>query len=135
MNVLGVHIDPVRVEDVLEIIDTAISGHGRALIAHVHITGLNQAYELDWLYKFLNQADLVTCDGMGVKLGGRMLGSDIPQRFTLADWIWQLVEFAQARHYTLFFLGNPRRQRGKSRRSPAGQIPRVAGGGHGAGIL
>jgi len=107
VNVLGVHIDPVRVEDVLEKIDTAISGHGRALIAHVHITGLNQAYELDWLYKFLNQADLVTCDGMGVKLGGRMLGSDIPQRFTLSDWIWQLIELAQARHYTLFFLGNP----------------------------
>ena len=29
----------------------------------------------------------------------------MPQRITYADWIWQLAEFAEARNFSLFFLG------------------------------
>ena len=67
--------------------------------------GLNIAYRQQWLRDFLNRADLVFCDGAGVILGARILGSAIPQRITYADWMWQLAEFATPRDWSFFFLG------------------------------
>jgi N-acetylglucosaminyldiphosphoundecaprenol N-acetyl-beta-D-mannosaminyltransferase len=106
-NILGVQIDLIRMEGVIEKIEQVISAGQRAVILHVHVMGLNIACEQDWFRQYLNQADLVTCDGMGVKLGARLLGIHIPQRFTLGDWMDKLAEFAQARGYSLYFLGNP----------------------------
>jgi N-acetylglucosaminyldiphosphoundecaprenol N-acetyl-beta-D-mannosaminyltransferase len=106
-NILGVHIDAVRVEDVLQKIEAVLSANGRAIIAHTHVNGINIACEQEWFRQFLNQADMTTCDGMGVKLGARFLGYHLPQRFTLADWMYQLAPFAAERGYSFFFLGNP----------------------------
>jgi N-acetylglucosaminyldiphosphoundecaprenol N-acetyl-beta-D-mannosaminyltransferase len=106
-NVLGVNIDCVRLEEVLRLIRRAVQEQRRLLITHTHVRGLNIAYEQAWFRQFLNRADLVYCDGMGVKLGGRLLGCDIPERLTLADWVYPLVEMAQADGFSFFFLGNP----------------------------
>lgn len=107
VNVLGVAIDALRLEQVLERICQVIDVRQRLLIMHTNITGLNIAYEQAWYREALNAADLVFCDGMGVKLGARLLGQDIPQRFTLADWMWPFAELAAKRGDTLFLLGNP----------------------------
>lgn len=107
VNLLGVQVDTLRLKDVLARISTTIDARQRALILHVNITALRIAYENFWLRQIFNQADLVFCDGMGVQLGARMLGRTIPERFTLADWIWSLAEIAQERSYSCFFLGNP----------------------------
>jgi N-acetylglucosaminyldiphosphoundecaprenol N-acetyl-beta-D-mannosaminyltransferase len=69
--------------------------------------GINIAYEQAWFREFLNGADLIYCDGMGVKLGARLLGYDIPERFTLADWVWRLADLAEMGGFSLFLLGNP----------------------------
>lgn len=106
-NVLGVQIDLVRVENVIEKISEVISTDRRAVILHVHVMGLNIACEQDWFRQYLNQAEMVTCDGMGVKLGAHLLGIRLPQRFTLGDWMGRLAEHAQTNEYSLFFLGNP----------------------------
>ncbi len=107
VDVLGVQIDPVTLDEILAYIEQVISSNQRALIAHTHVMGVNLAYEQAWLRQFLNRADLVYCDGMGVKLGGRILGHHIPQRFTLADWMDRLAAMAWRQGYSLFFLGNP----------------------------
>jgi N-acetylglucosaminyldiphosphoundecaprenol N-acetyl-beta-D-mannosaminyltransferase len=88
-------------------VDEAIGGGGRLLIAHANLHGLNLAYEQPWLRDFYNRADLVYCDGMGVKLGARMVGSEIKERYTLADWIWELAGLAAEKSFRLFLLGNP----------------------------
>jgi N-acetylglucosaminyldiphosphoundecaprenol N-acetyl-beta-D-mannosaminyltransferase len=107
-NILGVNIDLVRLEDVLCKIQTAVLKDARALITHVNITGLHIAYEQEWFRDFLNRSDLVFCDGMGVKLGARLLGHNIPERFTLADWMWILADRCVVQDFSFFFLGNPK---------------------------
>ena len=77
------------------------------LVAHTNITGLNLAYEQDWLSAFYNRCDLVYCDGMGVVVGARWLGKKLPERYTLADWVWLLAERAAGRSASLYLLGNP----------------------------
>lgn len=107
VEILGVSIDAVRLNDLLEEINRTIASGSRELIAHVNITGLNLAYEQEWLRRFYNSCDCVFCDGMGVLIGARLLGKKIPERFTLADWMWSLAEMLTHSGYSLFLLGNP----------------------------
>jgi len=132
-NVLGVYIDCVRLEQVLALIRSAIQAQRRLLITHAHVMGLNIAYEQDWFRRFLNNADLVYCDGMGVKLGGRLLGYDIPERLTLADWMYPLAEMARSDGFSLFFLGNPPGTAEKAARRLQALYPglKIAGTHHG----
>jgi len=106
-NILGVCVDIVELEDVLDMIREVVSTSQCALITHTHIRGLHIAYEQEWFRDFLNSSDLIYCDGMGVKWGASLLGYHIPQCFPFADWIWQLAELAENHDFSLFFLGNP----------------------------
>jgi N-acetylglucosaminyldiphosphoundecaprenol N-acetyl-beta-D-mannosaminyltransferase len=107
VNILGVAIDPVQIDDVLEIIQEIIHSDRRAIITHVHVMGLNLAYENTWFRDFLNQSNLVYCDGMGVLFAAKVLGSPLPQRLTLADWMDRLAALCEKEGYSLFLLGNP----------------------------
>jgi N-acetylglucosaminyldiphosphoundecaprenol N-acetyl-beta-D-mannosaminyltransferase len=107
VNVLGVGIDPLTLEETLGFISRTVDSNRRALVVHANITGLNLAYEHPWLRAFYNGCDLVYCDGMGVIVGARWLGWRIPARYTLADWIWMLAEQAAQQGESLFLLGNP----------------------------
>jgi N-acetylglucosaminyldiphosphoundecaprenol N-acetyl-beta-D-mannosaminyltransferase len=106
-NILGVLLDLVTLDEVLAYLEQVVQNGQRALVAHAHVMGLNLAYEQAWFREFLNRADLVYCDGMGVRLGGRILGHTVPQRFTLADWMGALAGMACRQHFSLYFLGNP----------------------------
>jgi N-acetylglucosaminyldiphosphoundecaprenol N-acetyl-beta-D-mannosaminyltransferase len=60
-----------------------------------------------WLRTFYNRCELVCCDGMGVLVGAHWLGDRIPERYTLADWVWMLAELSTQQGASLFLLGNP----------------------------
>jgi N-acetylglucosaminyldiphosphoundecaprenol N-acetyl-beta-D-mannosaminyltransferase len=106
-TILGVGVDAITLEGVLGKIRAAVSSGGHFLISHVNITGLNLAYEQPWLRNFYNGCDLVYCDGMGVQLAARWIGTPLPERFTLADWVWRLADLAVERQFSLYLLGNP----------------------------
>lgn len=103
--ILGVGIDPIRVDELhRHILDFVISKrHARILNVNVHC--LNLASRTLWLQQMLNSAEIVFCDGAGVILGARILGQRIPQRITYADWIWQLAALCERERLSLFFLG------------------------------
>ncbi|MFC2171024.1 WecB/TagA/CpsF family glycosyltransferase [Acidobacteriota bacterium] len=88
-----------------ECIETYIKETRHALVLNVNVNALNLSCENPWMRHFLNQGDIVFCDGFGVILGSRILGRSIPQRITYADWLWEFSEFAQAKEMTFFFLG------------------------------
>ena len=73
------------------------------LNANVHC--LNLAYGDPALRNFLNEAEMVFCDGAGVMLAARLLGRRIPERITYADWAWRLAAYAAAEGFTLYCLG------------------------------
>ena len=86
--VLGVHIASLTVPELHNKIAEYICSMRHALILHANIFGLNLAYENPWLCDIMNQAEIVFCDGAGVKFGARILGYHIPHRITYADWMW-----------------------------------------------
>ena len=105
ISLLGINIHPLRVADLHELIATIVSHKWKALILHMNVYGMNLAFEQSWLQDFFNNAQIVFCDGAGVKLGARIQGNYIPERITYADWMWQVSEFAAAKGFSLYFLG------------------------------
>ncbi|MFN8489844.1 MAG: WecB/TagA/CpsF family glycosyltransferase [Caldilineaceae bacterium] len=105
ISLLGVKIDKILVNELLGKIAQVINSGGKSTILHVNVYAMNLACELSWFRAYLNQSDIVFCDGFGVKLGAWILGHRIPQRITYADWVWQLAQFAESQNFSLFFLG------------------------------
>jgi N-acetylglucosaminyldiphosphoundecaprenol N-acetyl-beta-D-mannosaminyltransferase len=105
VQILGVPVHPITVEDLHKQLGTMIETGGHELVLHVNVHGLNLAHRHSWLRDFLASARIVFCDGAGVILGARLLGKTIPSRITYADWMWELAEYTSARGYKLYFLG------------------------------
>lgn len=105
VEILGVKVDPLTVPELHDAMGIMIQQNRHALVLNVNVHCLNLAAEQPWLRDYLNSADLVFCDGAGVRLGAKMLGQHIPERITYADWFWQLAEWCATEGHTLYFLG------------------------------
>lgn len=104
--IFGVNITPVTLADLLQNLGNLLISNSRAIITHVHITGLNIAYENLWFKNFLNNAEINYCDGMGVKLASKFLGCPLPERCTLVDWLPEFARQCEKNQKSWFFLGN-----------------------------
>jgi N-acetylglucosaminyldiphosphoundecaprenol N-acetyl-beta-D-mannosaminyltransferase len=105
IDVLGVGVDPLMVEELNAEIGRLVRGGEQGLALNVNAHCLNLCYEDFELRDFLNSAEVVFCDGAGVMLAARILGKRIPERITYADWVWRLAAFAAAQGFSLYFLG------------------------------
>jgi N-acetylglucosaminyldiphosphoundecaprenol N-acetyl-beta-D-mannosaminyltransferase len=81
--------------------------HGRSRrVMYVNAHVLNQSRESPELRDALESADLVYCDGYGVRLAARALDVEIPHRMTGADWVWGLAGLCEAAGQSLYLLGS-----------------------------
>lgn len=103
--IMGVKVHPLRIGELHQEIEDIIYNDKHALVLNVNANCLNLAYKNAWMRDLLNTSDIVFCDGLGVKIGAKILGSNIPERITYADWMWQLSAFAESHQYTMYFLG------------------------------
>ncbi len=100
---------PVHVHDLtslLDAVDAMIASGGRYTVCYANVHTVNQAVELRDVAEFMRQADLVYCDGQGVRLGAAMLGHRLPPRMTGADWIWVLARHVAAQDLGLYWVGS-----------------------------
>ena len=104
-SILGVNVHPITVNKLNEYIANIIKNDQKASILNVNVHCLNLAYKDTALKQTLNKSDLVFCDGAGVILGAKILGYQIPERITYADWMWDLAKFCAENNFSLFFLG------------------------------
>jgi N-acetylglucosaminyldiphosphoundecaprenol N-acetyl-beta-D-mannosaminyltransferase len=74
------------------------------MYANAHV--LNQSRTVPALRSALTHADVVYCDGYGVRLAARALHAEIPHRMTGADWIWELAALCQRAGHSLYLLGS-----------------------------
>jgi N-acetylglucosaminyldiphosphoundecaprenol N-acetyl-beta-D-mannosaminyltransferase len=104
VGVLGVGVDRLTVEGLhAELARLVRRRRGVVLNANAHC--LNLCHEDEGLRGFFAAADVVFCDGAGVRLAARMLGDHLPERITYADWLPRLAALAEERGFSLFFLG------------------------------
>lgn len=108
--VLGIRFHRLTVCQLLNYIIQSASLDQKRIIGNVNTRAMNFAYDLPWYRKFLNDSDLVFCDGFGVLLGARMLGYSMESchRMTCPDYIENLVLACERQSVSLFLLaGQP----------------------------
>jgi N-acetylglucosaminyldiphosphoundecaprenol N-acetyl-beta-D-mannosaminyltransferase len=81
------------------------SGRRARRVMYVNAHVLNQSRAIPALREALEQADLVYCDGYGVRLAARALDVEIPHRMTGADWIWGLAALCELNDQSIYLLG------------------------------
>jgi N-acetylglucosaminyldiphosphoundecaprenol N-acetyl-beta-D-mannosaminyltransferase len=82
----------------------ALVQRGDATVAYLNVHVANQASRHSDLKEFLQSVDLCYADGAGVVLGARLLGHELPERMTGADWVWDLAARCEGR-YRLAWIG------------------------------
>jgi N-acetylglucosaminyldiphosphoundecaprenol N-acetyl-beta-D-mannosaminyltransferase len=102
-----VGIDPIRRDELIPRVEALVEESGQATVAYANVHVLNQAQSHPHLAAFLNSLDLCYCDGNGVVKGARILGSELPERMTGADWIWDLAATAEGRLRLYWIGGDP----------------------------
>jgi N-acetylglucosaminyldiphosphoundecaprenol N-acetyl-beta-D-mannosaminyltransferase len=102
--VLGVWVDRITAEG-LHAEVTRLVRRRDGIVLNVNAHCLNLLHEDEGLWDFFAAADVVFCDGAGVRLAARMLGDRLPGRITYADWLPRLAALAEERGFSLFFLG------------------------------
>lgn len=70
--------------------------------AHV----VNQSRVTPELGAALRHADLIYCDGYGVRLAARALHLEVPHRMTGPDWIWGLAALCELSGQSVYLLGS-----------------------------
>lgn len=104
--VLGIPIHPVSPGQLLETLVRWGAGAQQRRVLNVNVHAMNLADENVEFRRALQQADLVFCDGHGVRLGARLAGREIPHRMTPPDWIDDFAAATAAAGQSVFALGD-----------------------------
>ena len=104
-RIFDVPVDIVSFADILEKADSAVKTGDKIKIMYANVHTMNLAYVSPGYRDILRSADLVYCDGAGVRWGARLLNYRLGPRMTGADWIWDLGAWAGRKGHSIFFLG------------------------------
>jgi len=106
-RIFDIPVDLARPGELLQRITGWVGdGQGPRRVMYVNAHVLNQSLEHPALRTALNEADLVYCDGYGVRLAAKALEVQIPHRMTGADWIWGVAALCEAAGRSLYLLGS-----------------------------
>ncbi len=105
VNVLGVLIDKCDMQALNDRLKAHILASNKALAISVNVHFLTLGFQHKWMRELANNAEIVFCDGFGVRLGAAILGQSLPPRITLADYIWELAQFCVENDFSLYFIG------------------------------
>jgi N-acetylglucosaminyldiphosphoundecaprenol N-acetyl-beta-D-mannosaminyltransferase len=104
--IFEIPIDLAEPAELLRTITGWAGGEETRRVTYVNAHVVNQSREVPELLDALKRADLVYCDGYGVRLAARVLGLEIPHRMTGADWIWGLATLCELSGQSIYLLGS-----------------------------
>lgn len=108
--VLNIKFHKITACQLIEYLVSAAKTDKKTVVGNVNIKAMNLAYEQPWYKNFLNNSDLVFCDGFGVLLAAQQLGYSVEpiHRMTCPDYIENLALACEREDISLFLLaGKP----------------------------
>lgn len=106
IDVLGVKVHPMTKPQFVGILVKLGTSEDRNRVYNVNVRALNLMEDHGEFRSWINQAELVFCDGAGVQLAARFLGLDIPERLSVMDWIDDFLFAASKTGVSIFLLGD-----------------------------
>jgi N-acetylglucosaminyldiphosphoundecaprenol N-acetyl-beta-D-mannosaminyltransferase len=104
--IFEIPIDLAEPSELLRTISQWASERHTRRVMYVNAHVVNQSRTTPGLSAALRRADLVYCDGYGVRLAARVLNHPVPHRMTGADWIWGLARLCETSGHPLYLLGS-----------------------------
>ncbi len=105
VDILGLQVQCHTREGLNEAIGRIIRSGGHAIVPNVNVHFANLSWRLPWLRDLFNSAPVNFCDGAGIQLAARLLGSRIVERITYGDWFASLAAYCQREQFRVYFLG------------------------------
>ncbi|MHB8656969.1 MAG: WecB/TagA/CpsF family glycosyltransferase [Solirubrobacteraceae bacterium] len=105
-SIFDIPIDLAQPAEMLRTISGWASTRATRRVMYVNAHVVNQSRSTRGLGSALRRADLVYCDGYGVRLAARVLGLPVPHRMTGADWIWGLASLCELAGQSIYLLGS-----------------------------
>jgi N-acetylglucosaminyldiphosphoundecaprenol N-acetyl-beta-D-mannosaminyltransferase len=104
--IFDIPIDLGQPSELLRTISAWASERVTRRVMYVNAHVVNQSRVTPGLGGALQRADLVYCDGYGVRLAARVLTLPVPHRMTGADWIWGLATLCELSGQSIYLLGS-----------------------------
>ncbi|MEN6460180.1 MAG: WecB/TagA/CpsF family glycosyltransferase [Syntrophomonas sp.] len=104
-NILGCYIDKVTMQSATKAVEKMVE---KGIPSHIITLNAEIAYvarDNQQLQEIINNADLVTPDGIGIVWAAQKLGYDIQERVTGIDMIYQICKLSANRKWNIFLLG------------------------------
>jgi N-acetylglucosaminyldiphosphoundecaprenol N-acetyl-beta-D-mannosaminyltransferase len=105
-SIFDIPIDLARPFDLLRTVAGWAEEDRTRRVMYVNAHVVNQSRVTLGLAEALRRADLVYCDGYGVRLAARALHLEVPHPMTGADWIWGLAALCEISGQSLYLLGS-----------------------------
>lgn len=106
MDILGVRVDNLDREEILEKISCFLSGENFHQVATVNPEFILEAQENEEFKGILNNCDLNIADGFGIKLAFFWLGKKLKCRITGIDLMWEILKIANAKKMKACLVAN-----------------------------
>ena len=103
--ILGVAIDNLTMQEVLDAVEAEIAEGGFHQIATANVDFLINSVHDEELRETLVRCDIVLADGMPLVWASRLLGTRLKERVTGADLVPQLAKLSAQHGYRIFLLG------------------------------
>jgi len=104
-EVLGVRVDDIPADRIMDEICDAVASRQRLLVLNVNAHMLMLARRQLWLLDFLQRADLVFCDGAGIQLASMLLNRRNLHRSTPPEWAEALGRRLAPARASVFWIG------------------------------
>jgi len=104
--ILGVAIDNLTMDEVLDAVEAKIAEGGFHQIATANVDFLINSVRDDELRETLRRCDIVLADGMPLVWASRLLGTKLKERVTGSDLVPQLARLSAEHGYRIYLLGS-----------------------------
>lgn len=105
IELLGCPMDVASMSETVQVIDDSIARNTftqHVVVNVAKIVNMQTDVQLD---ASVRECDIINIDGMGVVLGARILGHDVPERVAGVDLFHELLAMSARQGYSVYLLG------------------------------
>ena len=106
ISIMGCPMDVATVSETVDVIDHAISKNKFTQHVVVNVAKLVNMQNDLVLSNSIRECDIINIDGMGIVLGARFLGYNIPERVAGIDLFLKLISMSAKKNYPIYLLGS-----------------------------
>lgn len=105
IELLNCPMDVASMEETVDLIDAAVAADRFTQHVVVNVAKIVNMQRDPQLDASVRECDIINIDGMGVVLGARLLGHNVPERVAGVDLFHELLAMSASKGYSVYLLG------------------------------